>query len=260
MQKLYPALMLALCANASFAYDDPRLGTKNDVNAGVHFSHYVYEEPSVDVRIHGIRYGAEAEATGVFRNHQFLRGQIKYSYGELVYSGSGNATHNPDWYYDMRILTGKDLEMMCGVLAPYIGLGFRYLHDDLRGYTDIGAAGYRRFSHYYYLPVGLDYRFVNGTHPMDLNLEAGYMFYGRQTSKFDDISAGFAVTLGEANNNQHGGFNLRTSLLVGIFCDWEVGPYATYWQVEKSDLDGDFGAYEPENHTLEYGLKIVKHF
>jgi hypothetical protein len=42
--------------------------------------------------------------------------------------------------------------------VPYAGLGFRYLYNDLRGTSSTGAIGYRRESHYFYVPLGVTLR------------------------------------------------------------------------------------------------------
>ncbi len=65
-------------------------------------------------------------------------------------------------------------------LSPYAGLGYRYLYNDLRGTTSTGEAGYRRYSQYFYVPLGLSSRFnVSGKWSVSPTIEYDYFITGR---------------------------------------------------------------------------------
>jgi len=246
------------------------LQTHDDFNIALLGTSYTYREPSVEVKLTGPRVGFELENTTGFKNGTFFRVNGAYSYGLLTYTGSGTASYVEDWYVNVKGTVGVDRHVHGGVFSPYIGLGYRFLFDDPRGLSDTGAVGYRRISRYYYLPVGARYKVKNGNLPITFNVEAAYMYHGKQTSKDGDIGAvsgniSEAVDFGDINNHQEGGYNLNAGMMFTVN-QWEFGPTINYWNIRRSDdqyrVDDNilYTIWEPANDTLEYTLKIVRHF
>jgi len=60
------------------------------------------------------------------------------------------------------VVAGLDWVGRSVSLSPYVGVGYRYLYNDVRGSTSTGAIGYRRESNYIYEPIGLTARFLLG--------------------------------------------------------------------------------------------------
>ena len=71
------------------------LKTQSANQLGLTVSGYVYDEPSLDVRITAINVGVEYLGTYAFQNDWFVLGQIDYSNGPVKYSGSGTASGIP---------------------------------------------------------------------------------------------------------------------------------------------------------------------
>jgi hypothetical protein len=209
--------------------------------------------------------------TYAFSNDFFLKGDIHYAYSSASYSGSGTKTGIPDWYYEVRGLIGKDFETSNTVLSPYIGYGYRYLFDDLRGTTSTGAAGYRRESNYWYIPIGI-------THKMNLDqgarqettFEFDRFLKGKQVSTMSDTVGYNNITRWDgATNSQSSGRGYKIQSLYHTK-DWYIGPYYSYWNIDKSNsvygyavISGTtyYGSLtEPQNTTKEIGLKIGTKF
>ncbi len=75
----------------------------------------------------------------------------RYSWGSLDYDsqGTGSMEGVKDHIFEARALAGLDVKYdQKTMVTPYLGLGFRYLYDDLRGETTTGAIGYRRKQQY----------------------------------------------------------------------------------------------------------------
>jgi hypothetical protein len=122
------------------------LKTQAGTELGATLSHYRYEEPSLGVKLEGHKGGIDLAAVTAPKVDWFVRLESKYVYGKTGYTGSGTKNGNPDWYVELRGLFGRDFEFGSYVLAPFTGIGFRYLYNDIRGNTSTGAIGYTRSS------------------------------------------------------------------------------------------------------------------
>ena len=73
-------------------------------------------------------------------------------------------------------------------MTPYFGFGYRYLFDRGNGQiSSIGAYGYDRKSHYYYLPLGGDAVMnMPNNWEVDLNVEYDILLHGLQKSYLSD--------------------------------------------------------------------------
>jgi hypothetical protein len=264
------AVLIAAIAPAAPAQDatPPNLLlTQPGWEIGGQVSKYHYEEPDLfrfpsaaaqgvdKVTLKGNRVGVVAAYTGTAPNLVYSRIDGRVSYGSLKYKGSGTQEDNPDWTAEVRAVVGRDyLTGERFALSPYVGLGYRYLYSDIRGYSSTGAVGYRRYSEYWYAPIGLTMRMRAGDHwvfaPM---LEYDAFIGGKQKSKLGDTGLGLST----AYNDQDRGRGYRVYLMVEGR-HWSFGPWLHYWNIKDSDTAG--GGLEPANWTREYGLELRYRF
>ncbi len=242
------------------------LATRPGWEAGGQISGYRYEEPNPavplqPVKIWGSRIGVAGAYTYNPAGRLFIKGDARYSYGELQYeSQSGAKEKVPDTMLEVRGIFGLGLIVGSGVsISPYVGLGLRYLYDNLRGTTSTGYAGYRRYSYYLYAPVGLTSNFSFGDQwVIAPTVEYDYFIKGKQVSLLSDASAGFV----DAYNSQKTGHGFRLSVMAEKN-RWAFGPWLHYWNIENSDsvrisLPGGQTqtGFEPKNWTREAGVEV----
>jgi hypothetical protein len=238
------------------------LATQSGNDIGLSFSSYQYQEPDV-MSSKGSKLGLDLRTTSELKNGHFFRGDLRYAFGSVDYNGSGSASGQQDWYIEARGLVSKDWIISDAMVSPYIGLGYRYLSNDARGFTSTGAVGYRRESNYLYLPIGLTYRVtVNTQARLTSEVEYDHLLSGKQVSRLSDTGLG----LSDVTNIQSSGYGLKLSVMYEKE-NWAIGPFAHYWNVGQSDIavwvqNGvPIGAgVEPENNTVEFGLKARQQF
>ncbi len=258
-------LFAVFCATSAFATGQT-LGTQTGQELGVSLSSYKYEEPDfepgLDVKSDGIKLGADYTSTMAGSTGWFFKFNGRFAYGKVDYTGSGTSSNNPDYYYEVRPLFGKDHEVGNSVWAPYTGFGFRYLNNDSRGETSTGAWGYQRVSRYYYLPIGVTNRFaLENSSVLESMIEFDYLIRGQQTSKLSDVSASYP----DLENRQDSGYGIKFSSMYRVN-DFAIGPYIDYWNINKSDAvvysagDSTYIGYEPKNNTVEFGIKASMRF
>jgi hypothetical protein len=237
---------------------DPLL-TRPGWEVGGQISNYYYEEPWL-MNLKGYRGGAVGAYTFTSPNRVYNRIDVRASYGSLEYQGSGTLDNVPDWIAEARAVIGRDFLTGDGAaISPYIGLGYRYLYNDLRGYSSTGAVGYRRYSHYVYIPVGVTARFLTGTRwVIAPTVEYDAFLGGKQYSRLTDTGIGYS----DASNRQHDGRGHRVYLMLENG-PWVFGPWAHYWSIKDSDtvpIGLGFVAQEPANWTREYGVELRYRF
>ena len=259
---LTAALLATIAVAAAQAAEEPSpLLTRRGWEVGAQVARYHYEEPDF-INLKGNRGGAVGAYTFANPSHMYNRIDGRVSYGSLKYTSNGTGTLDnvPDWIFEVRGVIGKDFLLGDNVaLSPYIGLGYRYLYNDLRGYSSTGAVGYRRYSHYFYVPVGLTTRFRTGERwVVAPTVEYDAFLGGRQYSQLTDTGIGYS----DASNEQKHGRGYRAYLMVEKN-RWAFGPWLHYWKIKDSDIVpigfGE-GAYEPANWTREYGLELRYRF
>ena len=235
------------------------VGTPRGFELGILASTYHYEEPNL-MELDGERVGISAAYTFVTHTRWFARIDFRYSHGELRYEGSGVLEDVPDDLYELRFVEGKDFFPSTRVsLSPYAGLGYRYLYNDLRGTSSTGAIGYRRYSRYSYIPLGLTSRFgLSERNAIAATVEYDLFLSGQQKSYLSDTNLGYI----NATNRQDSGYGYRVSVVfdVGRF---SVGPWLHYWDIDDSDvvsIGGGFSGLEPKNWTREFGLEMKYRF
>jgi hypothetical protein len=238
---------------------DPR-ATRRGWEVGGQIAHYHYEEPGFAEFI-GIRGGIVGAYTFPPRwNRVFFRVDGRGSYGALKYKGSGTRDSVPDLIIEARGVAGLDFLPGNHVsLSPYLGLGYRYLYDDSRGYTSTNAAGYQRYSNYLYAPVGLTTRIhLRDRWVLAPTVEADIFILGKQKSQLSDTNLGF----NDVTNTQKRGSGYRAYLMFEKD-HLAFGAWTHYWHIKDSDVQpiglGRAGL-EPENRTRESGIEFRYRF
>jgi len=249
--------LIVTCGLAYAANERPEniAGTRPGWEIGVQLSNYRYEEADPGVSIRGPRVGLTAAYTKTRAEKWFVRFDGRAAFGSLEYEGSGTLDSNPDWVLEARGCLGRDFFPSPGVsLSPYAGLGSRYLYSDLRGLTSTGAVGYRRYSTYFYAPLGLMSRFsLSGKWSISPTLEYDHFISGKQQTRLTDASSGLL----DADNKQGSGYGYRLSVTVEKD-SWALGPWMHYWSIDDSDVV--LGGKEPKNETREYGIELRYRF
>ncbi|MDD3182070.1 MAG: hypothetical protein PHD48_04615 [Alphaproteobacteria bacterium] len=233
------------------------LRTSTSLEVGAQISSYHYHERDLGVKLQGPQGGVQVIATGAIGSQWFLRGDGRFTAGSLDYKGSGTMDTNPNYIGEARATIGHDFLARNWGVSPYVGIGYRYLHSDVRGVTTTGHLGYQRDSHYLFVPIGIQPRvlFPNGD-KLTLTAEYDPLLQGWQESFLSDVSGYPDLT-----NKQKAGYGLRADLMYQRF-NWAFGPYMNYWNINQSETECGVGTvyatcgYEPHNHTLEYGLQV----
>jgi hypothetical protein len=255
------ALLLAM-SRAALAATSPApdpLATRRGFEVGAQLASYHYEEPNF-AEFTGGRAGVVGAYTFKPSNRMFIKVDGRGSYGELEYRGSGTRDSVPDLIVEARGVVGMDFRPGNRVaLSPHLGLGYRHLYNDSRGYTSTNAAGYRRYSNYLYAPLGLTVRFDLGKGwVLAPALEWDIFMLGKQRSRLSDTNIGF----NDVTNTQRQGNGYRTSMMVEKD-HLAFGAWMHYWSIEDSDVQPiGLGAagLEPANWTREIGIEFRYRF
>jgi hypothetical protein len=168
--------------------------------------------------------------------------------------------------FELRALGGYYFSVSDAVtIMPFTGFGYRYLNDDSGGMTSsTGAWGYEREANYVYSPLGVEFaaKFDQGW-SLGLTLEYDYFWGGLQISHLGDVNLGF----NDLENTQEEGYGARAALRLGKKGEslgFAVEPFIRYWKIEESETDlltyngviVGYG-YEPQNTSLEFGVKLI---
>jgi hypothetical protein len=120
--------------------------------------------------------------------------------------------------------------------------------------------GYKRYSHYDYLPFGADIVFqTDPNYSWETNLEYDYMFNGWEVDKLGVLPGYNTLVVNEKSGN-----GLRASLRLNLYlkyCTAYVEAFYRYWNIAQSNSKSDagdpgFGLNEPKNNTQEFGMRI----
>jgi len=193
-----------------------------------------------------------------------FRLQDQWAGGKFKQDAAGGLSGIKDNTYDLRGVIGKDFYPTSKLRTTgYFGFGYRYLKDNSEGLSTVSDGftleGYKRYSHYYYLPLGADIVYQTSPHTsIESNLEYDYVVHGWQVDKLG-VVPGFN-TLVFAQNSGDG---LRASLKLNVYfkhCTAFVEGFYRYWNIpqSKSKLDptGTVSLNEPKNNTEEFGLQL----
>lgn len=235
--------------------------TRPGFEIGAQVSKYHYEEPDF-MSLKGNQAGAVGAYTSTDARRVFSRIDLRAAYGKLKYESQGTGAMDdvPNWIVEARAVVGKDFLWGENIaLSPYIGFGYRYLYNDLRGYTSTGNIGYRRYSQYAYAPIGLTLRMgTGGEWVFAPTVEYDAFLGGRQRSMLSDVAPGAP----DVSNDQNNGRGYRVSLMVESR-RWSIGPWLQYWNIKDSDsvtVAPGVTVLEPANWTREYGLELRYRF
>lgn len=207
--------------------------------------------------------GVMYSITGSYAFHKgiMLKVEGQGDWGKVQYASTGTGDYSGinDYIVELRLLGGYDFLIAKDVtITPYVGFGYRWLNDDASDVmTTSGYRGYLRESNYYYSPAGIyiETNFELGW-ILGLAIEYDFFWKGIQKSRMEDVGAARNF-----ENSQPAGYGLRAALscrkTVDLF-DCVIEPYVTYWNVDRSRSTASGGSvyWEPENNTLQYGVKL----
>jgi hypothetical protein len=223
----------------------------------------------LDGIMHGVRlaYTSHSGRGLMFRVDGSLNfGQLDYDGGAVTYV-DGELIEEPleadsdDFLLNLQGIVGWDFEHWNIVSTLYTGLAFRYWNDEVDN-----EAGYEREITQFYLPVGYGIAVPVGSNLIiGGEVDVRVLLGGSVKSHFSDIDPSWD----DAENTQDfgSGFGINSSLYLKYDSEWfpplAVGVFANYYDIDKSDMDvvamweGEyFGGYEPENETLEAGVRV----
>ena len=243
------------------------LKTESTVEVGVQGYWYKYEEEvngAYFMSNEGTKYGFSLTGIKTLSNDFYVVGDLRYATGDVKYnsaSGTGDVTDN---MYEARLMLGKDnIVDDSYLLSAYIGVGYRYLYNDLR---DLGSGGYRRESKYQYIPVGVTHRFMlDNVSRVSTSIEYDYFLGGEQKSYLSDVSPSYAAAFGDPVNKQRFGYGLRINTAYEEL-HWSIGLFFNYWKIDDSEKNYyEVGSVwyvltEPKNETQEIGVQLKYRF
>ena len=181
----------------------------------------------------------------------------RVAFGQVDYDGALNdgtpltVNNIDDYVLEARCIIGMDRLAGEAIHNLYVGLGYRYLNDDLA----IHPAGYERESDYFYLPIGFQLGIgLEEGWSWGARLEYDIFLWGEQRSHLRQAYP----TLPDVKNDQDEGFGYRASVRIqhkdpdGILI---FEPFFRFWDIEDSDTS--VGYFEPANETTEIGIQII---
>jgi len=269
MKKMIAAAVLCSAVFPAAQAQD-QLFTRPGWMVGAQASSYQYHEPNMNgggpdfAKLTGNMGGLLGSYTWTNSSHVWSTIDLREAYGRLKYEGSGTLNDVPNTIIEGRAVVGMDFLAGSSLsFSPYVGLGYRYLYDDNRGYSSSNSVGYRRSSNYVYAPVGLTMRFDMGSRwVLAPTLEYDVFLQGRQTSDLADTDI---PGLMNVTNDQSKGYGYRGYLMLEKD-HWAFGVWTHYWSIKESDIvgistiDPTLGGQEPKNWTRESGIELRYRF
>lgn len=265
------AIGLALLGSLGAQAQTLPLKTLTGSELGLVISNYTYQEDyngSFVMSLEGRKTGVSGAFTQALPENWYWGMDGRFVTGNVDYksASTGDKSANSDSYLEARATLGRDFEFGSQLISPYAGLGYRYLNNDLRGFTTTGNIGYRRTSSYIYLPIGLTHRLRLGEAArLATTLEYDYLIQGVQRSYLTDAVGGALTYTSDLSNLQRNGHGLRLNLAYETL-NWSAGVFYNYWNIATSDI----GVYtstslvhtglEPHNITREIGVQLKYHF
>lgn len=231
------------------------LGSQNENSLGMAVSGYKYNEPGL-MTLRATMLELNYSGTRVWAPHWpqtratwFVRADLALASGRADYRSPfrGDMNDTDNWYVDARGLLGRDFHLGSAVLSPYVGLGFRHLHNDI---------GYRRTTQYTTMPIGITHKVrISPSTALHSNFEYIHLLQGVHTAKLSDTSS----LISDVKLKQPKGFGLRMSTM-WRHGHWSMGPTLTYWNIDASNAAGEPPVVEPRNNTIEIGIKLNRLF
>ena len=245
---------------------------------GTEVSYITYKEPGV-MKNKGMMYGilgsytyrgweSPAPETQDKRRETL---EARFSWGKVDYSseGTGSLDNIDDYLGEVRGIEGYEFPVFeASTIIPYIGVGYRYLNNDISGMTTTtGHLGYERESNYLYSPIGIEFiTDLEGGWSLGATLEYDIFWWGKQKSHLSDVVA----SCNDLENEQKKGYGCRGSIKLekrGQKLDFVIEPFIRYWNIKKSEEQAlicsgviwGYG-YEPKNRSTEFGVKVTARF
>jgi hypothetical protein len=258
--------MLVWVASVSAQTQTSPLLEEKAFEAGLDVSYLTYNEPNVKTK--GMMYGLTGSYT--YHNNVMLKAELRAAYGGVEWNGttlSGTrvtASNSLNLLGELRGLGGYDFPVLASsVLTPYLGIGLRYLNNDVL------PKPYERESYYIYSPLGVAFVTALGKGWfLGETAEYDYFWWGYQTSHPMDALPGLT---GDIVVHQKNGYGLRGSVALekkyGQVA-FKVGPYVNYWKVERlnpqtlpyAGSPTGFVWQEPGNNSIEAGIRLIVKF
>ncbi len=189
----------------------------------------------------------------------------RYSWGEVDYDGGlwdpETQTSTPyeikgidDFVVGVGFLWGREWQPATFISGFHVGIAYRYLNDD----TSFDPYGYERESNYFYAPVRLE-AVVGSRNTWQLGFtgELDVLLVGLQISHLEGVDP----EASKLYNWQWGGVGAQGSIALrhrSEILDLAIAPFVRYWWISESEPDQ--GYVEPENNTVEYGLRLICRF
>ena len=251
-----------------------RLLRRITYNIGPEIYSFEYKEPGI-MEEEGIFYGVTFSATYrkwvsdssrkvLSDSKMMVRGEGRFAVGQVDYDGAAIdlmtgettpfSTTNDDFTLESRLLLGPEWLINNTLDTIFVGIGYRYLNDDLAAGD---PRGYERESNYYYVPIGFE---------IDAGLQAGWSWAGR--IEYDYFLWGVQrshIYPTIIENDQDSGYGYRASVRLqkkSEDINFVIEPFFRYWDIDESDIDYNMwgGGLEPENNTTEYGIQLMLMF
>ena len=234
-----------------------------DIAPEVSYIHY--EEPGV-MEQKGIMTAIVGSYTYYDYSNFVFGGEGRYAYGKMDYSSSssGSMKDIDDYIWEVRGWGGYQIFISQQVnILPYIGLGYRYLNDDMSGRTtSTGAWGYEREISYTYTPVGIKVSSkIDEETGMQMCLEYDYFWKGNVQSHLADVPGYYDI-----ENEQDKGYGCRGNIEFyrkAEEVEYRLRCFIRYWSIEDSQSTTDplgITWIEPENNSTEYGVGFTLRF
>ncbi len=261
---LFSAFSFAQSENTKLNTSLPLLEARHFLEIGPEISYIEYREPGI-MSEKGLMYGVDAAYS--YHNGVMIMVAGRFSYGQVDYQNSVNFNNIDDIIFEVRTLGGYDFKLSKSfTMTPFIGLGYRYLRDDMAGRSSSSGSekGYLRESNYYYSPIGIEAVnvFDNGWSAAAI-IEYDYFWKGKQKSNYSTADVGY----NDVENDQNSGYGLRGSIMIKkqtarLF--FVIEPFLRYWNIDKSEIENrtyhgtiNAAVWEPKNESTEIGIKFT---
>ena len=205
-------------------------------------ANYQYDEPSVMTKASNLPFFGIGLESNLGEQNLWIS-NVSLQYGRTDYSGTGR-TYNDQTYILLGQL-GRKFNFPSGSFD--MGFGVRYLYDDWGNKTTtLGKLTFDRSSVYKYFHTSL---FLEIGNDQAVRIRLKKVMSGRQV-----------VFIGHVPSYQNTEMIQKNGL--GVDLEWslsrKIRVFSDYWQIERSDRDKKkYGLFEPENSTVQLGLKFL---
>lgn len=257
---LFPGLIILLCFGFLFALPAPALA-QLEFKIGTEAYSVTYKEPGI-MKESGVMKGV-AGSCKYSHKSKTIEVEGRFASGTVDYSSNntGSIDNKDNYTTEWRILGGQSFRLTKNsTLTPYIGWGFRKLHDEGTGrISTTGHFNYDRTAVWQYSPIGIKVNSgLNGKWSIETTIEYDFFWRGKQKSQLGDADPAHK----NITNVQEKGHGARISLsITRKFQNFslEIKPFIRSWFIEDSN-PADSGAggqmVEPGNRTFEIGTAV----